>query len=157
MLRDEHRAFGRSHLRVVGDEQELDAVVERGLRTDAAHRRGHSPFGISIEALFGGGGINYARDSYDPLTGNFYTCANNFLTASENASPTDWHWLTVTSRTSMALDHRRVQVALTTISASRKPPSPSGEDLPRLARDLLLFLGNERNDVVDDVECHHSG
>jgi quinohemoprotein ethanol dehydrogenase len=51
----------------------------------------------SIEALFGGGGINYNRDSYDPLTNNFYVCANNILTAAENLSPTDWHTTSLSS------------------------------------------------------------
>jgi glucose dehydrogenase len=51
----------------------------------------------SVQALYGGGGINYNRDSYDPLTNNFYVCANNFFTANENLSPSDWHWSSLTT------------------------------------------------------------
>jgi hypothetical protein len=68
-----------------------------------------------------GGGINYNRDSYDPLTGNFYTCANNFLTASENASPTDWHWLTVTSP-NLASWISAVHMTDNTLAWQDKPP-----------------------------------
>jgi glucose dehydrogenase len=35
--------------------------------------------------------INYDRHSYDPMTNNFYVCADNQLLADENNSPTDWH------------------------------------------------------------------
>jgi quinohemoprotein ethanol dehydrogenase len=45
----------------------------------------------SIWPCFGLTCINYDRHSYDPLTNNFYVCANNQLEAGENASPTDWH------------------------------------------------------------------
>jgi len=44
-----------------------------------------------IEAVYGGGGINYNRDSYDPVTNNFYVCSNNIFIAYENLSETDWH------------------------------------------------------------------
>jgi glucose dehydrogenase len=36
-------------------------------------------------------GVNYNRNSYDPITNNLYVCANNQFTAQENVSPTDWH------------------------------------------------------------------
>jgi glucose dehydrogenase len=49
----------------------------------------------SIQMLSGGNGINYNRNSYDPLTNNFYTCATNQFTASRNVSPTDWHWASI--------------------------------------------------------------
>src|SRR5437879_13648855 len=49
VLGDEHGTLRGSHLGVVGDEHELDAVLEHWLGANATYRRGHPTFGVTIE------------------------------------------------------------------------------------------------------------
>jgi hypothetical protein len=49
----------------------------------------------TVSPTCGSCSFNYNRNTYDPLTNSWIGCANNQYSAQENASPTDWHFITV--------------------------------------------------------------